>query len=363
MPKIISVAEFCPPNEFNQNLTEEFAQEMFQESFKDVDRLLKVFKNGQVEKRYFSQNIHWYKKQHSFEEKNTLFVDCAKEYGVEVIKKCLSNKSHLKRDIHCSEIDAIFFITSTGISTPSIEARIMNMLPFKSTTKRIPIWGLGCAGGASGLTRAYEYCKAFKNSKVLVLTIELCSLTFQKNDLSKSNLIGTSLFADGVACACVIGDEVNIEELTKYRYIPSIIDSRSVLMQDSEDVMGWEVKNEGLYVIFSKDIPKIVEKWLKPIILNFLTEHDLDILDIAHFIGHPGGKKVLDAYVTSLSLEPEKVKLSAEVLKNYGNMSSATVLYVLNRFLSSNLTKQGDYGLITALGPGFSSENLLVQWR
>lgn len=238
----------------------------------------------------------------------------------------------------------------------------MNQLAFNPHTKRVPIWGLGCAGGAAGLSRAHEYCLAFPQAKVIVLSIELCSLTFQKNDLSKSNLIGTSLFADGIACALVIGDEVRIETLSKKNTSPEIIATQSTLMPDSLDVMGWELRNTGLFVIFSRDIPHIVEGWLKPNVMGFLADYKLKLEQIDCFIAHPGGKKVLDAYVRSLDIPSSMNEISLEVLKQFGNMSSATILYVLRRYMEMDIPNN-TIGLGTALGPGFSSELLLLRWK
>lgn len=362
MPTIISIAEAVPPYEMKQNQISAFSRELFSESFKDIDRLLKAFQNGQIEKRHFVKNIDWFKQDWSFEEKNNTYIESAVRLGKEAIEKCLSSSFFLKRDIAMEEIDAFFFISSTGIATPSIDARIMNHLPFHPHVKRIPIWGLGCAGGASGLSRAYEYCLAYPHAKVLILSVELCSLTFQRNDLSKSNLIGTSLFADGVACALMVGEDVDINRMRNQKTSPAIIATQSTLMPDSLEVMGWAVKNEGLFVIFSRDIPDIIEKWLKPNVSSFLEENQMELLDIEHFIAHPGGKKVLEAYVNSLGIPPSMNNLSLDVLKNFGNMSSATILYVLKRFMEQNL-KDGSFGLATALGPGFSSELLLLRWR
>lgn len=361
MPTVISIAEAIPPFEITQAQASEFARELFSESFKDIDRLLKAFQNGQIEKRHFVKNIDWFKEEHSFEDKNNTYIESAVALGKEAVEKCLNNKIFLKNSIPYEEIDAIFFISSTGIATPSIEARIMNQLPFKSHVKRIPIWGLGCAGGASGLSRANEYCQAFPEAKVLVLSVELCSLTFQRNDLSKSNLIGTSLFADGIACALVCGDAVTIDHIRKRAASPSIMTTQSTLMPNSLDVMGWAMKEKGLFVIFSRDIPHIIEEWLKPNVSEFLAENQIELSQVNHFIAHPGGKKVLDAYIKSLGMAPSMIEFSHEVLKQYGNMSSATIFYVMKRFMEQDITK-GEVGLCTALGPGFSSELLLVRW-
>ena len=208
MVAIVSVGEVVPLHALTQQKVMHFSRNLFSKSFKDLDRLLNAFDNGLIEKRHFAKNLEWYNEDHTFEEKNDAFIEIAVNQGAEAITKCLSNKNLLKRTIKYGEIDAIFFITSTGVATPSIEARIMNILPFSEHTKRIPIWGLGCGGGAAGLSRAFEYCLAYPESKVLVLSVELCSLTFQRNDLSKSNLIGTSLFADGIACVLITGDGV-----------------------------------------------------------------------------------------------------------------------------------------------------------
>ncbi|WP_226666787.1 type III polyketide synthase [Metabacillus litoralis] len=363
MATILSIGKAIPEFEMSQNMAVDFAKEIFSDSFKDIDRLLTVFKNGQIEKRQFAEQLAWYQTEHSFEEKNNLYIEKAVKYGIEAVENCLTNKNLLNQDIKYDDIDAIFFISSTGFSTPSIDAKIMNHLPFKKTTKRIPIWGLGCAGGASGLSRAYEYCKAFPKSTVLVISVELCSLTFQHNDHSKSNLIGTSLFADGVACTCVVGQSVEWKKKSKLSTLPEIIGTRSTFMKHSEDVMGWDIKNNGLYVVFSRNIPSIIKKWLKPQMMEFLDEHKLKLNNINHFIAHPGGKKVIDAYIDGLGFTEGQLDISKEVLRNHGNMSSVTVMYVLEKYLEREIGKKSDLGVIGALGPGFSSELLLVTWK
>ncbi len=361
MPKIASVGVCVPPNSVTQATTVEFARELFQESFKDISRLSAVFKNGQIKKRNLVKDMSWFNRDHTFEEKNAAYVEHAVEFGVEAVIQCLTNKEYLEKEVGYEEIEAIFFISTTGLSTPTIDAKIMNLLPFSPHTKRIPLWGLGCAGGAAGLSRAFEYCLAYPSAKVLVVSVELCSLTFQRNDRSKSNLIGTSLFADGIATVLVIGDESTLQLSKKHDYIPNIIDTQSTLMPHSEDVMGWDIRNNGLYVIFSKDIPTIITEWLKPNVEKFLRKHQLTIQNIDHFIAHPGGKKVIEAYEQSLGFSQEKTEISRMILQEYGNMSSATVFYVLDEFIKRG-QKNGDYGLIAALGPGFSSELLLVRW-
>lgn len=361
VPKIMSTGFCIPPYELKQSDTAQFAKDLFAESFRDINRLLTVFENGQIETRHFAKGMDWFQEDHTFEEKNNAFIESAIELGVKAVENCLTNSAYLSDNIPYEEIDTIFYISTSGLATPSIEARIMNELPFSPHTKRIPIWGLGCAGGASGVSRAHEYCLAFPKAKVLVLSIELCSLTFQRNDRSKNNLIGTSLFADGVAAALIAGDEADISA-SQLDTLPSTLHTQSTLMPDSKDVMGWDIRNNGLYVIFSKDIPTIIDSWLGDQVQTFLASHGLTTQDLRHFVAHPGGKKVLEAYLSTLSLESSMIDHSLHVLKHHGNMSSATVLYVLDRFMKEKIPS-GEYGVLIALGPGFSSELVLLQWR
>lgn len=358
MPKIASISTYKPPYVLKQSNIEKLTKELFQDKITQLDRLLKVFENGDIETRFFCVPLEWHQKEHSFEERNNIYIELATKYSVEVIKACLQNTSFLQNSISPEEIDAIIFVSSTGISTPSIDARVMNYLPFSDRMKRIPIWGLGCAGGAAGISRAFDYCKAHPSSKVLVVCVELCSLTFQPNDFSKSNLIGASLFADGAACVLVCGDAV---KTSNNKPIPSIINTASKWMPNSENIMGWDIKNNGLHVIFSKSIPAIISSWLGPFIDDFLTEQQILKAKLVNFVAHPGGKKVLKAYEDTLQLEQHQTFISKEVLRNYGNMSSPTVLYVLEQFMLQE-NKNNDLGLLVALGPGFCGEAVLLKW-
>lgn len=340
------------PYHVDQKEIVQVVRNLFGEHFSDIERLLRVFGNGQIEGRYFAAPLEWFEKERGLEEKNLLYIEEAVRMGSRAVERCLKESG-----TGMDEIDAFIFVSSSGMSTPTIDARIMNELKMPPHIKRLPIWGLGCAGGAAGLSRAHDYCRAYPNAKVLVLCIELCSLTFQRSDLSKSNLIGTSLFSDGSACALVTGEQAGGENTGFF-----IHDTQSTLMADSEDVMGWDVKDEGLHVIFSRDIPQIIESWLKPNLDQFLEKLGRKPEDIQHFIAHPGGKKVLSAYEKSLSIGAEKTENARNVLRDFGNMSSPTVLYVLKEFMKQQ-PNAGEQGILTALGPGFSSEMLWVEWR
>jgi alkylresorcinol/alkylpyrone synthase len=360
MPRILSVGTFDPPHMITQELAITKAKEHFRLGFTDVARLISIFRNTEIKKRHFSVPLEWFLVEHSLQDRNDTYIQCAVEFGIEAIRACRGNAHFLRSEIPCSEIDAIFFVSTTGMSTPSIEARIMNKLPFSPHTKRIPIWGLGCAGGVAGLARANDYCTAYPKAKVLVINLELCSLTFQKGDLSKSNLVGASIFADGVSCALVAGDAARVA--SRLEAVPAITAHQTTLMKDSESVMGWDVKDGGLYVVFSKDIPNIIRNWLSGNVDEFLNGQALTRKDLRHFIAHPGGRKVLEAYREALELSEEMTAIPQEVLSQHGNMSSPSVIYVLERFMKKPVPR-GEIGLLTALGPGFSSELMLVRWE
>ncbi|QZT32611.1 type III polyketide synthase [Caldalkalibacillus thermarum TA2.A1] len=362
MPAIISVHCQTPPYRVSQREVVDSVKSLFKDDYADLERYLKVFENANIDQRYFSAPLKWFSTERSFQEKNDRFIREACRLGVAAINKCLSDPRFLKRKIQPGEISAIIFIFSSGLATPTIEARIMNLLPFSPHTVRLPLWGLGCAGGTAGIARACDYCLAHPERSVLVLSVELCSLTFQHQDKSKSNLVGTSLFADGAACVLVAGDQSPLLKLSILRSVPWILGSQSALKPHSEDVMGWEIKNEGFYVVFSKSIPFVIKNWLRPTVEQFLACHRLQLERCQHWIVHPGGQKVLEAYSVALGIPLSRLSAAQHVLKNYGNMSSATVLFVLDHFLRQEI-EWGDYGLMTALGPGFSSEMVLLQWQ
>ncbi|WP_240376073.1 type III polyketide synthase [Bacillus piscicola] len=339
------------PYEVSQEETVHIVRQLFGDHFRDIERLLQVFENGRITRRYLAAPLTWFQEDRGLEEKNELYIEESVRMGGRAVERCLTETNTAKEDI-----DAIFFVSSSGMATPTIDARIMNQLGLPAHIKRIPLWGLGCAGGAAGVSRAHDYLLAYPHAKVLVLCIELCSLTFQKNDHSKSNLVGTSLFADGCACVLMSG---NAEKQNEVR--PRTVDVQSTLMPHSEDVMGWDVKDGGLHVVFSRSIPAIIESWLKPNVEQFLKQLGKKEQDIDHFVAHPGGKKVLQAYEQALAFSQEKTAPSQRILSSYGNMSSPTVLYVLKEIMESG-PESGEQGLLTALGPGFSSEMVWLEW-
>ncbi|MBC9782953.1 type III polyketide synthase [Heliobacterium chlorum] len=358
MARILSVGTAVPQYVFRQDEVRQVVRKRFASAFRDIDRLLPVFEHASIDTRYFCVPMDWYGADHSFAEKNRLYVENAISLSVEAIKKCLQKAKVVPQDIDC-----ILFVSTTGLSTPSIDAHIANILEMKPSIRRLPLWGLGCAGGTAGLARGAELARAYPGSLVLVVSVELCGLTFLGGDLSKSNLIATSLFGDGAAALLLTtepNDPLSPPQGTS-NGLPRLIASQSTLWPDTVDIMGWELTDAGLKVIFSRDIPSFVQKWIPDAVDSFLAAQQLTRNDITRIIPHPGGMKVIQAYEESLRIKSELTYHAREVLRNYGNMSSATVLFVLEKTIADKVG-EGEYGLMTALGPGFSSELVLLQW-
>ncbi|MCH5585687.1 type III polyketide synthase [Shimazuella sp. AN120528] len=351
MSKIVAVGTAVPPYELSQSDAKAFAEELFGGSLEQMDRMMTIFENTAIEKRYISCPPDWFSRRHTFPERNEKYTQMTCQLAEDAIRQCLEQSN-----THPKQIDHIYFVSTTGIATPSIDAHLINQLGLSTHIKRTPIWGLGCAGGVSGLSRAYEFAKSYPDSRVLFVAVELCSLTYRPQDNSKSNFVATSLFGDGAAAVLVVGENV-----IPNRNGPTIVDSMSTIWPDSLDVMGWEVVDDGLKVIFSRDIPSIVHEQVKPVVDTFLAKCEIKLEDITYMISHPGGKKVLEAYESALQLSKDKFIYAYDVLKYFGNMSSVTVLFVLQQVLQTNPTS--GYGLMTALGPGFSSELLLLDWN
>lgn len=355
MPRIEAVATAVPPYEINQEDSMRLARRFFQDAFPDIDRLLGVFGNSQIHKRHLCMPLDWYEQERHFAEKNKLYVENAEELAAQAVRKCLE-----KASLPADSIDCLMFVSSTGIATPSLDSRLVNRLGMRQDVTRVPLWGLGCAGGAMGLSRACEYARAYPERRVLLVSVELCGLTFIRRDMSKSNLVATCLFGDGAAAVLVEGDHAALHVHDSPR--PHFRGARTTTWPDTLDVMGWELTESGLKVIFSRDIPSIIRQSMKENVDTFLTPHDTSLEHLRHFIFHPGGAKVLTAYQRSLGLPSEATRLSAEVLHDFGNMSSPTVLFVLEKSMEREW-EQGDLGLVAALGPGFSSEMLLLEAR
>ncbi|RXT08135.1 type III polyketide synthase [Ammoniphilus sp. CFH 90114] len=348
MPYILSTGTAQPPYTFQQADVKPFVRDMFSDVFADIDRLLTIFENTGIDTRHFCVPIDWFKEGHQFKEKNELYIENATALGGQALSNALKNAGLDMKDIH-----HLVFVSTTGVATPSIDALLFNQLGASPHTKRTPIWGLGCAGGAVGLSRTFDYALGHPEEIVALVAVELCGLTFQRNDITKSNLVATSLFADGAAAVIVGGDQYRSEGRLQIRT------TRSMLWPDTLDVMGWDISSSGFHVIFSRDIPTIVKEKTVPDLLDFLQENKVQ--EPQHYIFHPGGRKVLEAYREALELPDGKLRVAEQVLRQNGNMSSCTVLHVLNQFFTEKIISPGEVGLVSALGPGFSAEMLLLE--
>lgn len=352
LPHLIAVASAAPPHVVPQSLAREWARQRFSGAFPDIDRLIGVFDNSGIEQRRFCVPPEWFMEEKGFGEKNDEFIRQATSLGAEAAQKCLE-----RAGVHADEIDYLMFISTTGLATPSIDARLIGLLGMRADTRRTPIWGLGCAGGVAGVSHAWHHLLGHPNERVLVVNVELCGLTFHFSDLGKSNLVATALFADGAAAVLLEGGG-----LPRRAGSVAILGTRSTLWPDSLAVMGWNVHNEGMQVVFSRAIPGIVRQKSRENLESFLKAHDLAMADVDHFVCHPGGVKVLEAYEQALSLPPARTAVAREILRDWGNVSSVSVLLVLEKFLADGIVRSGDLGLMTALGPGFSSEHALLRF-
>jgi alkylresorcinol/alkylpyrone synthase len=345
-PKIRSIGLAVPPYAVKQSDIKAFAAAIFQKKMKTLDRLLPIFDNACIKVRHLAQPLEWYAVSHSFAEANLLYEQVALELAEKASRQALE-----RAGIAPGDIGAIVLVSSTGISTPTLDAKLIQRLGLSAHAARVPLWGLGCAGGVGGLARSSELVNAVPGRAVLLVAVELCSLTFQRNDFSKSNLVGTGIFADGAA-ALIIAESGEG---------PELLGSHSTLFEDTEDVMGWDVVEGGLKVRFSRDIPTIVKRYLPDLLDQACKKWGVAQSELMHYVAHPGGAKVIEAYADSLNLPPEKFSTSYGILENFGNMSSASVLFVLDRLLHTE-TAGGNYGVMLALGPGFSSDQVLFRW-
>ncbi len=319
------------------------------------ERLLGVFENAEIEKRHTCVPLEWLGERHSFGERNDLYLEHASKLGGDVARAALERAGLAARDV-----DHIVFVSSTGLSTPSIDARLCNQLGCRAEVRRTPIWGLGCAGGAAGLSRARDFALADGKARVLLIALELCSVTFLPDDVTKRNLVASSLFGDGAAAAVVVGGEASAGALAAARPL-ELVASQSVLWKDTLDVMGWTIDGDGLHVVFSRDIPSIVREHVRPSLAAFLDRCGLAIDEVAHLVTHPGGVKVLRAYAESLGIAPERLRHARDVLREYGNMSSPSCLFVLERHLAAREIGDGERAVVSALGPGFCAEYVLMR--
>jgi alkylresorcinol/alkylpyrone synthase len=342
-PRLLSLATAVPKHILGQETVSETARHIFgMAGVADLERMVAVFGNAGIDRRYSTVPVEWYEKPHGWTDRNNLYLEHALALIEEAARQALADAG-----LRPEDIDQVVVVSTTGIATPSLDALLLNRLPLRSDVRRLPIFGLGCAGGVLGLARAADLARAAPTSRVLLLVVELCALCFRHGDFTKSNLVATALFGDG-ATAAVISCEGKG---------PALGQGGEFTWPQSLDIMGWDVADDGLKAIFSRDIPALVQRDLRRATEDFLRRHDLTVANIDYFVCHPGGAKVLDALEEAFDLTPGALGHARATLRDYGNMSAATVLFVLKRMLQS-----GAHGrmLVTALGPGFTAGFQLI---
>lgn len=343
---VLGIGTALPEHHIGQDEARNMARRLFADHYTDIDRLLRLFENVQVDDRYFAVPPSWFDEEHDLAERNAVYLEHA--VGLSVAS---ATESILRASVTTDDIDAIFFVSSTGFATPSLDSVLIGELGLRPGVRRDATFGHGCAGGAGGLARAAQWAAAHPGRHALLVATELCGLTLQRSDTSRTNVVATSLFADGSA-SVVVGTEGSG---------PAIIGDSSVVWPDTHDVMGWTFGNTGMNVVLSKSVPRIVRQHFAESVDTVCAGAGRTRSDLDHYIFHPGGAAVLDAFEAALDLGPNDLDCSRRVLGSFGNMSAPTVLFVLADFLQRGAFASGELALVAAMGPGFAAEHVLLE--
>jgi len=363
MPRILGVGTALPPHYADQQAITAALREAWGRQHYNVKRLDQLHRAVQVQGRYLALPLADYPALQSFQQRNDAWIAASLEVGERAIV-CALEASGLTRQ----HIDHLLVVTTTGIATPSLDARLVNRMRLREDILRTPIFGLGCAGGAGGLVRAADYVRAYPDRIAMLLSTEICSLTIQREDLSIPNIIASGLFGDGAAavvvgCSGAVGGEIDDTGATRSGLLPPVIEaSASVFYPDTERVMGWDLVDSGFKLALSAQVPNVVRTHVRQDVECFLGRQGLDLAAIDHWIAHTGGPRVLEAMAEALELPETALERSWRSLAEIGNLSSASVLFVLEDLVSSGSVRPGDRGLLLAMGPGFACEMLLLRW-
>jgi len=349
-PRILAVGSALPPHYADQETLIAAFRDAWAGAHFNVGRLAELHRAVQVKGRHLALPIADYAKLTSFAERNAAWRRCAVDVGEGAVRAALSKAALAPRDV-----DHLFFVTTTGIATPSIDALLVNRLGLRPDVIRSPLFGLGCAGGAAAIARAAGWLSGFPEGVALVLAVELCSLTLQRDDFSIPNIIASGLFGDGAAAAVLTGAGVA-------RGGPQVVASAASFYADTERVMGWDIVDSGFKVVLSASVPEVVEAHIREDVDGFLARHGRSRAGVRHWLAHTGGPKVLQAFERSLALPPAALARSWRSLAEVGNLSSAAVLFVLGDLLDSGEPVPGDLGVLAAMGPGFGAELVLLSW-
>jgi len=348
-PRLLAIATAVPPFELDQDDVTKRVNAQFGSRSASIGRLLPVFANTGIERRFSCVPIEWYYEPHDWTDRNALYIESALALLESAATRALEEAA-----LRIEDIDALVVVSTTGIATPSLDARLIERMGFRRTCKRLPIFGLGCAGGALGLARAADVARANPGTRVLLLVVELCALWFRRDDFSKSNIVATALFSDGAGAAI----------LSTTGEGPAIVASGEYTFAKTLDVMGWEVENEGMKAIFSRDIPALIETEFGRVLDDFLAPLGRSRAGVTQLLAHPGGAKVIEALEHVFGLAPGALADSREILRSYGNMSAATVMFVVERAMRRGALTPERCGhtLVSAMGPGFTAAFTLLEY-
>jgi alkylresorcinol/alkylpyrone synthase len=351
---IAGVASALPAYRYSQENITAALKHHWNGSLERPELLERLHSRAGVEYRHLAFPLEQYARFGSWGETNAAWLEVAQELGARAIDGALE-RAGLKRQ----DLAALFVVSITGVASPSLDARLINRMSLRSDIKRTPIFGVGCVGGAIGLTRAADYVLAYPGHVAALLAVEVCSLTIQRDDLSTANLISTGLFGDGAAAVVVAGAE---KAAGTPRQGPQILGCRSVFYPDSEDIMGWDISQDGFRIVLSPRLPELIKRHLAGDLDRFLESFGLARADIGSWLIHTGGPKVLEAIQYALGLCDGELERSWECLRRCGNLSSASVLLVLEDVTMQHRPAPGTLGVLLAMGPGFCSEMILVRW-
>jgi alkylresorcinol/alkylpyrone synthase len=350
---IVAAASAFPNYYYHQEEITAAMQKLWGDRPSSLERLASFHQNMQIHGRYLALPLEEYLHPSGFRERNDTWIRIALELGEKAICQLLD-----RLNIAAEAINQIAFTTITGIAAPSIDARLMNCIPFSPNLKRMPLFGLGCMGGAGGIARLADYLVGHPDEAALLLSVELCSLTIQHEDLSAENMVSTGLFGDGSAAALMVGSEHPLAKKGQ----PRVIATRSVFFPDTEYIMGWEMRETGFKVVLDSDVVEIVKTSLGSSVDDFLGHYGLSSSQIDIWLVHPGGPKIIDAMETGLDLNRGSLDRSRENLASVGNLSSAAVLVMLEHLLQEEPPPPGTHGLLMAMGPAFNAELVLLEW-
>ncbi|WP_276392237.1 type III polyketide synthase [Eudoraea chungangensis] len=311
-------------------------------------KVIKIFEGAGVDKRYAIMDAEEVFTASSFAEKNEIYAREVKKLGASVLFKAL-NDCKWESD----SLDYIITVSCTGIMIPSLDAYLIDALDLRTDIVRLPVTEMGCAAGVSGLIYASNFLKANANKRAAIIAVESPSATFQLNDFSMANMVSAAIFGDGAACV-LLSSEEDAEG-------PSIIAEEMFHFKDSTHLMGFDLANTGLKMILDPAVPQVISNYFPEIVHPFLEKNEISINDVEHLIFHPGGKKIVETVEELFGVLGKNIDDTKEVLRQYGNMSSVTVLYVLQRFMARKIPK-GSYGLVLSFGPGFSAQRVLLRW-